>query len=417
MLSPPISQAFDTFRTVRSVQPPGSPFDARIAESVDGRTMMLADRSAVADLPGWSAQDHAHLLAPVDIVRRADGHDAVFPVLTESVTQFLQRRQDAGAPVAGGEAVTIAVSIIRGLSASLLRNECAEGEWWLTDDGRPLLVEGVGHETAREASARLLTTMAECLPRTRLGATLNDVADAARQADAARIDAECEDVLFACAEPEPLLTEVFGPRRARHLTPTPETDQPPRERSLWRRLAFHMDADLADTASDVVHAIVRRIRRSPSRRRPIVIAVVIAGLVVVAGLLWPTDGDDADPAADPAPQASATHTDGGGQSSDEPAPVTGDLAAVTTELLDRRIACGDIACLATVLEDPARKLPAGVIDHPAEARRATLLDDLGGIVVARVDSLSGRGTQIITVVETTDGWRIRDVHDVTDAPS
>ncbi|WP_121149432.1 hypothetical protein [Microbacterium sp. AG1240] len=421
MLSPPTSQAFDMFSAVRSVQPPGSPFDARIAESMDGRSVMLADRAAVADLPGWTAQDHAHLLAPVDIVRRSDGHDVVFPLLTESVTQFLQRREDAGAPVTGGEAVTLAVSIVRGLSASLERNECAEGEWWLTDDGRPLLVEGVGHETAREASARLLGTMAESLPRTRLGAVLSELADAARQADAARIDAECEDALFGCADPEPLLTEVLGPRRARHLATTSETGQATSERSLWQRLAFHMDADLADTASDAVHAIVRRIRRSPSRRRAIVIAVVIAGLIAAAGMLWPTDGADITPGAAPAQQSSAADAEGGvnpsGSSPDEPDPATGDIAAATTELLDRRLACGDIACLTRVLEDPARELPAGVIDHSPDDRRATLLDDLGGVVVVRLDSLSGRDTQIITVVDTKDGWRIRDVHDVTDAPS
>lgn len=420
MHSPSIPQAFDTFRTVRAVHPPECPFDARIAESADGRTVMLADRSAVSDLPGWIADDE-HLFAPLDVVRRADGHDVVLPLLTESVTRFIQRRQDAGAPVTGGETVTLAVSIVRGLSASLLRNDCVESEWWLTDDGRPLLVEGVGDETACEASARLLATMAEDLSRTRLGAALRELADVARQADPARIDAEYEDTLFACAEPEPLMTEVFGPRRARHLAAEPESEQPPQERSLWRRLVFHMDADLADTASDVMHAVVRRIRRSPLRRRPLLIGVVVGALIIGAGLLWPADGGGTAPAADPAPSASTPEprdeAHPSASRSVEPAPVTEDIAAVTMQLLDRRIACDDIACLTTVLEDPARELPAGVIDDPDETRRATLLDDLGGILIVRVDSLSALGTQIVTVVEMKDGWRIRDVHDVTDAPS
>jgi hypothetical protein len=421
VLPSPIPPAFDTLRAVRSVRPPASPFDATIAESADGRSVMLADRSTVADLPGWSAEGHAHLLTPHDVLRRADGHDVVFPLLTEDVAQFMQRRQDAGAPVAGGEAVTLAVSIVRGLSASLLREDCVEGEWWLTDDGRPLLVEGVGDESAREASARLLATMAEDLPRSRLGATLRELADVARQADPARIDTECEDTLFACAEPEPLVTEVFGPRRARHLAAEPDSEQPPQEPSLWRRLAFHMDADLADTASDVVHAAVRRIRRSALPRRPLLIGAVVAALIIGAGLLWPADEEHTAPAADPGTSASAPEPRDEAHPSESrsvvPGPVTGDAAAVTMELLDRRTACDDIACLTTVLEDPARELPAGVTDDPAETRRATLLDDLGGIVVVRVDSLSGPGTQIVTVVETKDGWRIRDVHDVTDAPS
>jgi len=74
-------------------------------------------------------------------------------------------------------------------------------------------------------------------------------------------------------------------------------------------------------------------------------------------------------------------------------------------------------CLASVLEDPAHILPAGVVDEPADQRDVTLLDDLGGLVVIRVSSLAGLPVQLVTVVETEEGWRIRDVHDVTDAPS
>ncbi|MFG6445606.1 hypothetical protein ACFXQA_10080 [Microbacterium sp. P07] len=418
MISTTSPAAYAVYEPLDPVEPPDSPLPGMFARAPDGRKVLLVDRTAVVDWPGWGAEGEPHLLAPIDVVRRADGHDVVVPALTERVDAFLVRRADAAAPLSNGEAITLAVSVVRGLAPSLARAGEIEGEWWLAEDGRPLLVEGVGDVSTGVASAEIIAGIGEAFPRSRLGAALRDLADASLHPGFTSAAAEWEERLFGCADPEPLVTQVFGPLRARRLAhETKATDEPP-PRSLWQRLAFHADADLAAAASDALTVVLHRVRRSRSPRRPLQVASGIAGVIVVAGLLWPTGSDDAVPTAAVAtgvPTHSAT-----AEPATTAAPISAspdDLAAVTAELLDRRNACTDTACLAGVLEDPANDLPHGAIDEAGDRRSVSLLDDLGGLVVVRVDSLQGLPMQIVTVVETEDGWRIRDVHDVTDAPS
>jgi hypothetical protein len=428
VLSTTSPAAYAVYEPLRPVEPPDSPLAGTLARASDGRTVLLIDRETVAEWPGWGADGEAHLLAPVDVVRRPDGHDVVVPALTERVDAFLERRVDAGAPLAPGEAVTLAVSVIRGLAPSLSRAGDIDGQWWLADDGRPMLVEGVGDATTRTASAEICASVAEGLPRTRLGAALRDLADALQHPSFVHDSADWEERVFACGEPEPLVTEVLGPVRARRVAvETMASADEASARTLWQRVAFHADADLAEAASDAWTEVLRRVRaRRPSRLRPLVWAGAIAAVIVVGGLLWPAGSDDPVPTAvttPVAPAGSASEAPASTPSTpdtpapDSSAPDPADAAAVTAQLLERRRTCGDTACLATVLEDPARALRPGVVDAPDDKRSVTLLDDLGGLVVVRVDSTEGLPVQLVTVVQTQDGWRIRDVHDVTDAPS
>ena len=432
MLSTTAPAAYAMYEPLRPVEPPDSPFPGILARSPEGRTVLLVDRDAVADWPGWGADGETHLLSPLDVVRRADGHDVALPSLSEPLDAFLLRRTDAQAPLSPGEAVTLIVSVLRGLAPSLSRAGDIEGEWWLADDGRPMLVEGVGDTTTRLASAGVCASLADSMPRTRLGGALRELVEAVPDPGFVRDAAEWEERVFACAEPEPLVTEVFGPLRARRLAveaaAATEEDAAP-TRPLWHRLASHADADLADTVSDAWTALWRRFRRPrPSRVRPLAWAGGIAAVIVVGGLLWPSGGTEPVPSAvtrpvapaDPAADGSVS-ADPGPQTPVEEPGVTGsdpaDIAVVTADLLDRRSGCGDTACLAAALEDPARTLPPGVVDAASDKRSVTMLDDLGGLVVMRVDSTEGLPVQLVTVVETKEGWRIRDVHDVTDAPS
>ena len=77
--------------------------------------------------------------APVDIVRRADGHDVALPVCTERLSDFLTRR--AATPLSAGERLTLAVSVARGVHelAAGGTDAACPGTWWLTEAGQPML--------------------------------------------------------------------------------------------------------------------------------------------------------------------------------------------------------------------------------------------------------------------------------------
>ncbi|MFG6502182.1 hypothetical protein [Microbacterium sp. P05] len=432
MLTSSTPAAFTVYQPIRTVEPPDSPLPGTLARGPDGRTVMLVDRDAVLSWSGWGAHEDAHVLSPLDVVRRSDGHDVVVSALSERLDRFLARRGDAGAPLSGGEVVTLTVSVIRGLAASVVRTAEETGEWWLAEDGKPLLVEGVGDQTARRASAEVLQTVAESAPRTRVAATLLELGEAMTERGFARDAIEWEERLFELAPPEALLTQVLGPLRARAVAAIPDDVDAVREpgpRRGWQKLAAHVDVDLADAASDAVTRVLRAVRGLRAGRvRPLLWAAGLALVVVVGGLLWPSaDGETHDDTIvtaerSPVPTDAAAHAPPATPSATEapapPAETSTDLAAVTAQLLTRRTECTDAACQASVMEDPARELPPGVVDAAADARTVTLLDDFGGVVVLRVDAIDGSAAmQLVTIVETTQGWRIRDVHDVADAPS
>lgn len=65
--------------------------------------------------PGWALAGAEHVVAPLDIVLRPDGHDVLLPWCVRSVSSQLALRSAGEAEgVTRGEAVTLAVSILRG---------------------------------------------------------------------------------------------------------------------------------------------------------------------------------------------------------------------------------------------------------------------------------------------------------------
>ena len=72
--------------------------------------------------PGGMPIADGHVLAPLDILRRQDGHDVLLPVCTERLEDFLLRRA-GGAELAVGEAVTLAVSLLRGIGGAVARRQ------------------------------------------------------------------------------------------------------------------------------------------------------------------------------------------------------------------------------------------------------------------------------------------------------
>ncbi len=397
----------------------------------EGR-VFVDSRTLGADWRGWTAAADGHVLGAADVVRRADGHDAALPVCTERVDSFLRRRVRADVAVTSGEAVTLGVSLVRALAE--IGDDSTTGDWWLTEGGRPVLATGVGDQSACDATVALLgalrtsaeTTIAAHAVWDRLITTLSGPRVAAAEFAAA------ESTLFALAAPEPLATVLPVSRLAQ------EASEPARgamtvlrepEPSTLGALARFVDADLADTFSRATTAVWRRLRTRPApRRAPLLVGGAVAVAVLGAGVLWPGAGGPATAGSDtpaasvpgaatPTVVASPEEAIASPTSDAAPVAVAVDPTDVVQDLLDRRLACADEACLAGVLLDPGAAVPPGIVDLPSADRSITELDDLGGMIVLRVDHVAGGGDpQLVVIQRVADRWLLRDVHDVGQQP-
>jgi hypothetical protein len=423
------------YRVIRALAgEPDSPWPGSLVSGPEGQMYVVVDAEMLgAEWPGWSAAADGHVLAPSDILRRPDGHDALLPVCTERVEDFLARRGTGGADLSPGEGVTLAVSLLRGVG-ELQADEGAHGSWWLTDGGRPVFAIGCGDSPAEGATAELLADVARDVPV--LAEALADVLGAVSEPRRLRSELErTEERLFAVAEPVALATTTFGPRRARSI-PVREgesIDSAEAEAAVpaWQfSLARHVDADWADLLSRMTTGLWRTLRaRRTGRRRPWLLAAGFGCAIVVAGLLWPTAPSGpatADPSSErtvqvpnPSPSegpvsasASDSVDDPAGQSAVPPPAESDELTSVADRLLTDRIACGaDPECLRTVLEAPGTPIPPGVVDLPAGQRSVTLLDEFGGAAVLRAEA-AGAAPQLVVLVHTEGRWLLRDVHDV-----
>ncbi|WP_157525334.1 hypothetical protein [Microbacterium yannicii] len=422
------------YRAVRTVRAPDDgPWPGVLVRTATGDTRVLVDTAVLsADWSGWDAAPGGHVLAPLDLVRRIDGHDVVLPVLTEPLETFLHRRAGR-APLSTGEALTLAVSVLRGC-AELSATPDLTGEWWLDDGGRPVLATDVSPRSARQAGAEALGTV---LLEGRAGRAW----DAAVRAIAAerlsiRELLEAEDALFDVTSPEPLATMTLSPRGAAGAAPasrdgSPATVADP-QRPSWQSLIGHVDGDLADTVSRVTTGLWRRARTRPSRRRtPWIVGGAVAAAILAGGVLWPAAGDEVGDtgtapvpsatggeAAAPAEPSSAAPEEHGAEDTHAEPRETPDLAAVGVALLDARVACGgDGACIAGVVADPTRSLAGGAIDLPPADRTVTLLDDFGDVAVLRVDATGASlPSQLAVLIRSDEKWLLRDVHDVAQQP-
>ena len=391
-----------------------------------GERRVLVDAAVLGPTwGGWLAASDGHVLGPLDIVRRANGHDVALPVCTMRAEDHLADRRERRVPLTAGEAVTLGVSVLRGCAEILSRPETT-GEWWLTEDGRPLLATDASAAPAGAASAALLGVLAEAAP----GSAWQTALDALSHPRLSSIElARAEDALFRLAAPQPLAMAVTGPRSARDLTNlgpallssgNPERTRP----ALWSSLARHVDADLADVVSRATTAVWRRTRMPRTRRTPWLIGVGAASVVLVAGLLWPVPGEGTATAGAPvhssAPAIAAMPTSDAEPASTDPneQPATTDLVAIAQTLLDRRIGCdGEASCRADLQLDPATPVGSGAIDRTRAERAVTLLDDYGGVAVLRVDAVDGAGTgQLMVLARRSDEWLLRDVHDIAQQP-
>ncbi|MFC8683198.1 hypothetical protein ACFT30_16905 [Microbacterium ureisolvens] len=441
------------YREIRGVRArDDGPWPGILVRTSGGATRVLVDTATVGpDWAGWDAAPDGHLLAPLDIARHSGGHHIVLPVCTERVEDFVRRRAGR-TPLALGEAVTLAVSVLRGCGQLAGAPE-TQGEWWLDDCGRPVLATDASSRRARDEAAAILERVEVDVRAQRTWST------ALRALTADRLSvhelAAAEEALFAVAAPEPLSTVILSPRSASESAMRTEaavregsrlSGEPTPASSMWRTLIAGVDDDLADTVSRATTAVWRRVRRREvptgaprNRRAPWLVGGAVAAAVLTGGALWPAAGgvatEDSSGSPDgswtgtPAPSGTPTASETPPAEAEAQAPADSgeqepgaptapaDLAHVTAALLDARLACGaDATCLSGVAVDAAALSPGGV-DLPASQRTVTLLDDFGDLAVLRLDPHDAASPAQMIVILRQDGkWLLRDVYDVAQQP-
>lgn len=400
-----------------------------LAAVASGERCVLVDtRVLPAGWGGWDASPDGHVLAALDVARRADGHDVLLPVLHEPLSLFLRRRADSAVPLRAGEAVTIGVSFLRA-RAELAEHESVTGEWWLAESGRPVFATQASPAPFAETTTSLFEEIARAVPGSDAWNEAISAAGSVRvsAADLDRVEME----LFATAVPEPLDlrapdADALGGRRAPDDSALGRAGVP--RRGIWESLMAHVDGDLADLVSKATTALWRRSRSRDTRRprrAPFMVAASAAAGVLAIGLLWPA-GSGPVATAEGTKASPTPAVDGTPQSGDRAhpspnetgrAPGTEDLEAVTEDLLDRLAACGDDDSCADALFLDERADVTGVAALPQTQRDVTLLDDFGGVAVLRVDPLGASlPPQLVVIAATDDEWLLRDVHHATQQP-
>ncbi|MDQ4212685.1 hypothetical protein [Microbacterium capsulatum] len=450
-------------RTVRALADGEGPFAGELVTVGDG-VCVRADAAGLAGWPGWRFAGAEHVAGPRDLALREDGQDVLLPWCVRTGDAFLAQSTAAG-PIANGEAVTLTVSVLRGL-AELGDDPDLTGRWWLTDEARPMFVLGAG-ETPLDASARLLRALEERTEDralSRLLARLVAAFDEPRrlQAEAERWERE----LLEIAAPRPLhvpdemdqvaALQVAEPLRradralrrrdlrgARRVALPRVRSLPPSGPPWWARI----DRLLAALATLRVAgpSAAARVARPPAvttRKRwtgPAIVAVTAAAVIAVAGALWPS-GTATPPAdalergasatAEPARPKPAPTPGGSESASPDPAaapmpPSQSDAARTpgASKQQDPLKAAAELIASARTCEGGHAPGCDRVWDGGSSAVRPvrgagaapTLIEDYGDIAAVRTTGEDR--AQMIVIIRRDDGWRIRDVYDIADPPS
>ncbi|WP_243227947.1 hypothetical protein [Microbacterium sp. CIAB417] len=401
---------------LRSVGADAAPFGGDIVVH-EGEPALAVPVAAVEGTGIWAASGE-HVLAPLDVVATAEGPLVLLPTVRCTLESLLRRR----ATVAPGEAVTIAVSLLRGVAAENAahpRGTCV-GSWWLDAAGAPLFVHGHEGAVAAVGAADLLA-MLDCgdhdVARRAIDAASVAVRDTRRLRGGL---SALEDDLFAAARPQAVRIEESSVATSISRAQARAEANPPT--STWRRLTVAMDGSLSDLVAERVDAVRQRWRRStrtqkPRSRRPVLlVGLGVVALVLAVGLLWPDSSDTAPlPAssgASLAPEVAAATA----PPVDPPA-ATGpdDPVAAARALLAEWHACGDDSCRQRLQEARIDADPAGAA-MVADVS-LTVIDDLGGLTLLRADDPRGSAVpQIVAIVRQNDEWVLRGIHDVAQHP-
>ncbi|MGO1507175.1 MAG: hypothetical protein ACTHZW_03025 [Microbacteriaceae bacterium] len=456
-------------RLIRSVDRDEGPFAGALVGYEDG-VAVCVDAADLSGWGGWTHSDGEHVCGVLDLRRRPDGHDALLPWCTERVETFVGRRRTADALLAPGELGTLVASLLRGIREIGPDAAQADGDWWLTGDGRPLFVHGAGGG-ARARTAALVERIAGHTSDRATGRVLTEIVTALREhRHHDDDDARWEEQLFAIAAPRALRLDVFAPEKAADLATRRSTrlelgtDQRTRghaardrgeradgnggrlrvraaidgliehSRALWARLR-----PAASTKAGTEPQTEPPQRGGPtrSRRRPLMIAGSLAVVVLVVGLLWPEGQKDepavaaqtenalptTEPAETPAaaPSAEPSPAESPAEAADDPE-AADDALTATPGLLDAVAACVEVAdatCAEALAEGAA--VPAdGLVVQGAGASTASLIDDYGDVAVVKLtpgESAEGAAEQMIVLERRELKWLVRDVYDVAHQPN
>jgi hypothetical protein len=332
-------------------------------------------------------------------------------------------------------------SLLRGLAEL---GDDHEGRWWLTDDGRPVFVLGEGQDAAAGAAA-VIARLRESTTDRGLDRVLAEIDSGLGDMRAARRRlAAWEDELTQLAAPQPLRLDVFAPAsaadvavRRRPITTQGEEAVPSWRAGLHERLSSayeaarartrRLTARLSRSSPDADAARSRRAAERPprGRRRPMLVGVGAAALVLTAGLLWPT-GDADEPAVAQTqdgdrerPSASPTTRPATPKATAEADVVASadDAVSAASVLLDGLKRClneKDATCADTVADGSAPAVLAA-ISEPDGADALTLVESYGDIAVIRRRS-AAKERQILVLLRQKDEWLVRDVYDVANQP-
>lgn len=270
----------DAYRVIRTVELSEGPIGATLARGPDG-TVALVAASRLTGWAGWSMRG-SHVFSPIDVARSERGHDAVLPWCPHRIDEAW-----AASAMSGGQAVTLAVSLMRGAVEARRGERGAgagpDGRWWADEAGRPLFfadLPGEARQGARRGesaaggAARVLRAVAEGMDDRVVHRLLGRVVEALDEPTrlSREIDAMEAELFEACA-PQPL---SFG----REAEPVDEAGGEPAWDALGllrsrgaERDASHGGRRLAGRWRDRLTgaregAEGRRRRRRAGRRRP-----------------------------------------------------------------------------------------------------------------------------------------------------
>lgn len=401
---------------LRAVAADAAPFDGHVVVH-EGEPALAVPAATVEGTGIWAASGE-HVMAPLDIVTTMKGPLVLLPGVRCPLESLLRRR----VTVEPGEAVTIVVSLLRGVAAEITahpRGGCV-GAWWLDNAGTPLFVHAHEGSAAAVGAAEL---MAMLDPGDHEAAARAIAAAAGAVIDTARIVRglpALEDDLFAAARPQAV--RIDGPSAGASITRAQARAEANRPTAAWRRLTVAMDGSLSDLVAERVDALRQRWRRPTpakkhrSRRPVLLVGIGVVGLVLAVGLLWPEPDDSAPvPASSRASLAAEAGSSAPPGQAPAAAQVSDDPVAAARGLLAAWNACGDESCRQKLQEARIEADPAGAA-AVADAS-LTVIDDLGDLTLLRADDPSGRAvSQIVAIVRQNDEWVLRGIHDVAQHP-
>ncbi|MBQ3358649.1 MAG: hypothetical protein IJG47_07095, partial [Microbacterium sp.] len=123
----------DAHRVVRSLDAAETPFGGLLVTRGEGVAVQV-DAGALAGWAGWAFAGAEHVAAPLDVVRRRDGHDVLLPWCTERVTSLLARRHVVDEHLSLGECSTLVASVLRGIDELGEPGARESGTWWVTGE-------------------------------------------------------------------------------------------------------------------------------------------------------------------------------------------------------------------------------------------------------------------------------------------